>query len=493
MTTTALGHRGGAASARLAALSSSRLVVVVALVAGLVRLPLLTRPASPDEGGLLLVASQWQPGHSLYGNYWVDRPPLLLDVFVIAHGLGGLVALRLLGVVAVVASVVLAGVVGRQAHPGRLAPLTAAGLAAVLLCQARFGVFEVDGELLGVPVLLAGFALTLAAARAPSASAAALRLAGAGGSAAAALLIKQNQADVAILLAVGLLTFLRTAPLRSARALLAVIAGGATVTSLVLAGAAARGTHLAGLWEAVVTFRFQASHVIATSASAATTDRLHHLLFAALVSGLPLLLIGWLTALPAHPHRGELDLRWASAAVLGWEAFAVLGGGSYWSHYLIGLVPGLVLADAVRRTAPVALAVAAVACVVSLVPMLGHPGQAPLPEVTWLRDRVHPGDTAVVAYGHPNVLQATGLNSPYSELWSLPVRVRDPHLTELSTLLFSSSRPDWIVTGPDGDLAGWGISDLSAEVPFRAFYREVAYLGDTRIYLLRSDSRPSSS
>ena len=41
-------------------------------------MPFLARPLSPDEGGFLLVASQWEPGTSLYGHYWVDRPPLLM-------------------------------------------------------------------------------------------------------------------------------------------------------------------------------------------------------------------------------------------------------------------------------------------------------------------------------------------------------------------------------------------------------------------------------
>lgn len=78
------------------------------------------RPLSPDEGGFLLVASQWQPGGSLYGHYWVDRPPLLISIFDLADHAGGAVGLRLIGIAAVLASVFLAGRLARlAAAPGQ--------------------------------------------------------------------------------------------------------------------------------------------------------------------------------------------------------------------------------------------------------------------------------------------------------------------------------------------------------------------------------------
>jgi len=88
-------------------------VALIAAGAAALRAPFLTRPAGSDEGGLLLIASQWHPGSSLYGDYWGDRPPLLLEVLVVADHLGGLVALRVIGLVAVVVSVVVAGPLGR--------------------------------------------------------------------------------------------------------------------------------------------------------------------------------------------------------------------------------------------------------------------------------------------------------------------------------------------------------------------------------------------
>ena len=42
--------------------------------------------------------------------------------------------------------------------------------------------------------------------------------------------------------------------------------------------------------------------------------------------------------------------------------------------------------------------------------------------------------TGTVAFGDPTLLEATGLSSPYENLWSLPVRVRDPHLSAFTSV-----------------------------------------------------------
>src|SRR3954468_2286531 len=93
---------------RLAALSAVPVVPVVMAGVVLLRLLMIAAPVTPDEAGFLVVASQWHVGGtSLYGNYWVDRPPVLIGIFRLAGLLGGLPALRILGALAAAATVVL--------------------------------------------------------------------------------------------------------------------------------------------------------------------------------------------------------------------------------------------------------------------------------------------------------------------------------------------------------------------------------------------------
>ena len=93
-------------------------VAALAVAAGLCWLPYAGRRLSPDEGGLLLLAAQWSPGSSLYGDYFVDRPPGLIALAAVADAAGGGWALRALGILAVVATVLLSGVAGPARGPG---------------------------------------------------------------------------------------------------------------------------------------------------------------------------------------------------------------------------------------------------------------------------------------------------------------------------------------------------------------------------------------
>src|SRR5690242_8307628 len=69
---------------------SKRALLLMVLVMLLIRAPFLFRPLESDEGGFLVVADQWDNGgSSLYGNQWVDRPPLLLLTFKLAAAWGG--------------------------------------------------------------------------------------------------------------------------------------------------------------------------------------------------------------------------------------------------------------------------------------------------------------------------------------------------------------------------------------------------------------------
>ncbi|CAB4701915.1 unannotated protein [freshwater metagenome] len=269
------------------------------------------------------------------------------------------------------------------------------------------------------------------------------------------------------------------------------VVGAAAVLVAVLAVAHARGTDLGELWEAVVVFRGDAARVIAESATGSTTARLAGLLGALAASGAPLLAVVLLRSW-RRPAAGATDLRVAALAVLGWELVVVLLGGSYWLHYLVGLVPGLVLVaatatasdpgSATPRSWRTAYALAAVSSVVAV----GWIGLRPIerieaPAIAYLQQHVEPGDTGLVAFGAANIVQAAGLESPYPDLWSLPVRVRDPDLQRLARVLAGPDRPTWLVlTGTS--LGTWGIDPTAAEPYLARHYTLVARTGDFTIY-----------
>ena len=100
---------------------ADRHTVAIAVVLTVVaRLPALTRPVRADEAGFLLVARAWSPqADSLFGPYWVDRPPPLIAVFGAVDALGGVTTLRLLGALVAGLTVLLAAAVaGTVSGPG---------------------------------------------------------------------------------------------------------------------------------------------------------------------------------------------------------------------------------------------------------------------------------------------------------------------------------------------------------------------------------------
>ncbi|RYB93684.1 hypothetical protein EUA93_04520 [Nocardioides oleivorans] len=466
---------------------TGRATVVLAALAGLAWIPFVDRPLSSDEGGFLLVASQWQPGRSLYGHYWVDRPPLLITVFDLATHLGGAVGLRLIGILAVVASVLLAS---RLAASGaRRRTVTPAVVAAIFLSSPLFGTTEVNGELLAVPLVLTGQVALVHAWRPTPRTPLWAVLAGASGMAAA--MVKQNVVDVFVVAGVLVLLALRRYGLRRAAALAAGVATGAVAAlAATLVVAEARGTEPGRLWHAVVLFRAHATAVIQASSTSSTSDRFVALLGAAVLSGAPLVLAVLLLRLRGRTAIGDgqhlPDLRLPALALVAWELLAVGAGGSYWLHYLIGLVPGLVLLAVaaaqhearLRRTTAVALAVAAVSCAAAVaVTATAAPRHADDTAVAaYLRSHSTPGDSVVVGFGHPDIVYASGLPSPYRELWSLPVRVRDSSLAHLTEVLSGRHAPTWVVVAGHS-LATWGVDPTTAQQVLDARYRPATTVG----------------
>lgn len=475
--------------------SSSRvspLAVVCASVAALVaaRLVLFRTYVGGDEGGFLMVGASWHRGTSLYGDYWVDRPPLLIWIIELADGV---TTLRLIGGVASVLTVL--GIAwAAQVARGPDAARWAAGAAALFLSAQWLGVARVNGEMLAAPFVAWSIALTLFAVLRTSSWRAPAAL-GSGVLAMCALSIKQSVVE-AFVFAIALSLAVAVDRPESRRLLVRVLAwgllGAVATAAALLTGADARGTSPSELFDAVIRFRAEAGEVIRSSASDATPLRLLIMMGTWAVSGL-----GAATALALwHGARRREPVLLAVVATLLCGLVVALFGGSYWAHYLIQIIPTAALAvgllvDRVplrllRRLAVVTI-VLTIANTVWAVGLQPDDNGRQHTVGDWLHDAGRPADTAVVTYGQPNVLYLAGMTSPYEYLWSLPVRTRDSDLHELTGVLASPSRPTWVVDW--SGLRSWGVEPGRALSVLHEGYRQVATVCGRSIWLVSDDRR----
>ena len=132
--------------------------------------------------------------------------------------------------------------------------------------------------------------------------------------------------------------------------------------------------------------------------------------------------------------------------------------GSFWHAYLVPLVPDVALLAALAAScAPpfrsLTRFVAALTVVAALAAYVGFARDrlvSPTPSGPWQvghaislvsgRD-----DTIVSLYGSAELVEASGLPSPYRHLWSLPMRTLDPDLDELRSVLSGPEAPTWVV------------------------------------------------
>ena len=460
---------------------------IAALVA--VRLAMFRTYVGGDEAGFLMVGAGWHRGTSLYGDYWVDRPPLLIWLTELA---GGVTTLRALGLLASVLT--LLGIAwAAQLVRGPDAARWAAGAAALFGAAQWLGVARVNGEMLATPFVAWSIALTLyAVLRTRWCVPAAIS---AGALAVCALAIKQSVIEAfvfAIVLALAM-SFQRP---DSRRVVVRVLAwgalGGAVTAAILLIGADARGTSPSDLFDAVIRFRAEAGEVIRSSASDATPLRLLVMMGTWTISGL-----GAATVLAVwHGGRHREPVLLATAATLLCSLFIALFGGSYWAHYLIQMIPAASLAVGLlvhrvpvrmmRRMAAATVAVSLANLVFAIGFESDDNGQQHVVG-TWLRDARQPTDTAVVTFGQPNVLYEAKLPSPYKYLWSLPVRTRDSNLRELSAVLTSPDRPTWVVNW--SGLDSWGVEPGRTQAVLRDAYRKAATICGRSIWLLTTDTR----
>ncbi|GAA2724393.1 glycosyltransferase family 39 protein [Cellulomonas aerilata] len=490
--------------------SLARLCLLVALV----RVSYVLQPLRNDEGGYLLVARQWRTGGPLlYGDYLVDRPPVLLALFRLAATVPWDGAIRVLAVAASVVFVVAGAQAGRRLG-GRSGARWAAGAAAAAVCSPALAADQAEGELFAAVLALVALALALVARDATPARRR-WWAAAAGVAAGAAPLVKQSALEGLVVLAiVAVLVARAPAPARRRGAAVVAAAGAGVLVPVVGCAAVvvASGADPAGVWRDLVGLRAQALDVIWSSEQRATLTRALQLVGLGLVSGVLGCIAAWWGALRAGatvpwrpgPPAARTGVRRPGGlppehlvitALLGYALVAIVAGGSYWPSYGVQLAPAVVVAVAV--VAPTAgragRRMRAWVGVLATTAAVGSIGMAvvyaTVPDVwfqqragQWLGATAAPGDSAVVAYGHASILEAADLPSPYPYLWSVPMRTLDPEQDLLRSTLAGGAAPAWVVQV--NPLDSWGIDSggrLRAVVERR--YRVVTEVCGTRMWL----------
>ena len=430
-----------------------------------VRVGYLFASLGSDEAGYLLVARHWHlHGPDLYGRYFVDRPPLLMGIFRLASLVPWDHFIRLLAVPATLVFVGAAAGAAREVAGDRGARAAALGAAALTVTPV-LGADEANGEIFAVPFVMLSVWALLAAVRRRGTGQTALALA-AGVAAGLAVMVKQSFGDGAVfgatLLCVSAVQ--GRLPLRLAvRTALAMLAGGCAVLLAGIAYVAVSGVGPGVVLYALAGFRGAALTVLTGHHDPALAARRFTIVGFALASGaLPLAVLLGREALRRR-RNGWSPAAWAVLVTVLAETAAVVASGSYWPHYLIQLAPMLALAvgmgvHRVRALRAGAVVTVASALVVSLaVDVARASGADPtgVPTGRWVAEAGHPRDTAMVLYGHAEVQESSGMQSPYPYLWTLPLRTLDPHLALLRTTLAGRSAPTWVVVWDRLD--AWGI------------------------------------
>ncbi|GGD23552.1 hypothetical protein [Nocardioides daphniae] len=435
-------------------------------------------PLRPDEAGYLLAARAWDPRpDELFHPYFVDRPPSLRLLVRLTDAAAGPYGLRGLAALGAGVAVLLAAVFVRELVRWADGPLhedaqrrvltQTAWLTAAFLVTAQVDAVAAKGELLGVPLVLASAVLALRAFRARSTWRAAGWAAAAGLVAMSATGLKQSLLGGLVFGAVLLVAAVATrrVRLRTLLVLGAAAAVGAAVPVLAtVAGTWAVGTDLGSLENAVVDFREDASKVMFSGLGTAPATRALLLLLVFTTTGMALVLARSLLRLPTAWRRLTAPALAATGAVAVDLAAAGLSG-NFWTSYLFALVPSLVMLWACTRVAELAsrgtdgaakdragvvVALCVASSALSLAGWIGVVWGWGDPPQEYVLGReiarvATPGDTLTVYGGRADVQWASGLDSPYAHLWSLPMRTADRDLSDLRALLDGPDAPTWLV------------------------------------------------
>lgn len=487
-----------------------------AIAAALLRFPGLLYPIGSDEAGFTLVAREWDPEpDSLYGTYWVDRPPGLIALIRLSDALGGPLFLRAVAAVGCLVMVLVAAATARamlryagetdERYVTRTGAWTAV-LTAAFVSSAMIDPVMAKGEILGIPFVTLGFWLALRALTRARVDLAALGLAfGSGIAAGLAQGFKQNLVagvvfGTVLLLGSRLQHRITTPDLIRLGG--AALAGAAVPVLATMGWALAAGVHLDAVWYAVYGFRSDALEIIASEGSDGPVERGLLLLGIAVATGAAFVLGG----LVLHRQRVwafDRTLAAATFVVLLVDGSSLVLGGSFWRPYLFAIVPGLVLSaalllavrDHVARRARVLVVVAAVVSVLAtgIWTVADRVGVGPpyaLRSGLALGRAAEPGDTVVVYGGRAEIVLASGLSSPYEHLWSLPMRTLDPDLAELTAVLEGPDAPTWVVLWVP--LTAWGFNGEPLADPLVLDYEpHGSVCGGAELYLREGLERPA--
>lgn len=470
------------------------LVALLVVVVG--RILLFRYPPYPDESGFYLVARDLAAhgGEGLYGHYWVDRPPTLIGLYSIGAAIGEVKAMRVLVALLLLVFVTVAWLTVRRLGAS---VNWAVAVAAAFAISPAVGSETANGEAFALPFVMVGLYCVVRVTQVRGREALLWALA-AGFAGMLATTVKQNFADVfvfAIVLLVAMGLRRQRTWVTVAQQLGAGVAGAAVAVGLMVAYALTTPVGVPGLWLAAVEFRTDANRVLAVGDRTGIETRIDLLTVHAWLAGL----IPFVALLALMALRWRLrvsPLSYAVGALIVFEIVCIAVGGNFWSHYLMGLAPGLLLAAGIwARHLPVALvSTYVVGSALVAVPVGLHNLSADGPDKAQaagrlVRESSEPGDTATVLYGKADLQWATGLRSPYQHLWSLPIRTLDPDLEELTALLASDEAPTWLVLA--FGLHTWDLDpDHRIDPVFEERYSEVWAGCGVQVYLLRGESRP---
>lgn len=440
---------------------SKRSVLLAGLFATIGHLVLLNAVSGSDEGGFALVARfENLPGPNLYGNLFVDRPPLLFAVFDLANTLGRY-GDRIVGtVVALIVVFTCARTAFLLAE--HVAARWTAWIVAGLTSSPLLLAYQLNGEIIAaclVSISIWAFleARTLTERRSAWTVPIGM-LAGAAGL--SALLVKQNFGDaIAFVMAFGFVEIVRTKNLNT-QVLAAYIMGALAPATWAILWA--RDHHGVGaLFYAMYGVRFDASGSLTSAHFWRDFPNLLGRIGASIFSGLVPITVAVLVASRRRLGRVTSAAAGYLAAIVI-ELIGIIGGGTFAPHYYIALIPTLSVAAGVliargatdRQHLRRLLAVKVTAILAVASTLVTGPGWAvAVPQVaspaavtaSWLQAAARPTDTVVVPFTNADVITQSGLRPAYPYNWALLTRTRDPLLVLFRQTLTGRNPPTWIV------------------------------------------------